>query len=204
MEMRQVLRDEKEQKLLEAARGLFLEHGYAGTSMDQVAHRASASKTTLYTRFPSKDALFQAVIKAEADAFGVTFAVDEFAGVNIDAALREIGRRFVDLVTSPQAIRLEQVLMAEGGQFPEAVQSFYEAGPLATITAVTAFIAAAMARGDLAPAEPRDAAELFLALLKGCSDEFAMVCRLPPKTADERAAYRDRAVALFLDGARRR
>ena len=57
--------DAKEEKILAAARDLFLELGYAATSMDLVAQRAKASKTTLYTRFPSKETLFAETISTE-------------------------------------------------------------------------------------------------------------------------------------------
>lgn len=44
------------------AASLFVEHGYAGTSVDQIARKAAASKQTLYRRYPSKEELFKAVI----------------------------------------------------------------------------------------------------------------------------------------------
>src|SRR5215469_1860277 len=53
---------EVEARILEAARHLFLEHGLAGTSMEEIATRARAGKPTIYARFPSKEALFTAVV----------------------------------------------------------------------------------------------------------------------------------------------
>ena len=44
--------------LLEAARSLFFKHGYAGTTMDQVAAKAGFSKRTTYLYFKNKDDLF--------------------------------------------------------------------------------------------------------------------------------------------------
>ena len=44
--------------ILDAARRLFLEHGYAVTSMDVVAQLAGVSKATVYARFESKEQLF--------------------------------------------------------------------------------------------------------------------------------------------------
>src|SRR5579859_5012988 len=42
----------------EAAAALFLEKGYQGTSMDDVAAAAQISKQTIYTHFASKEELF--------------------------------------------------------------------------------------------------------------------------------------------------
>lgn len=59
-------RDEKraanDARLLDAARAVFLDRGYAGASMDRIAHSAGLTKGALYARFPSKDALFLALL----------------------------------------------------------------------------------------------------------------------------------------------
>ena len=55
--------DLKRQSILEAAAGLFLEHGFSQTSMDLVANTAGVSKQTVYSHFNNKDALFSAVIE---------------------------------------------------------------------------------------------------------------------------------------------
>jgi TetR/AcrR family transcriptional repressor of mexJK operon len=54
--------------LIAAAREVFLESGYGGTTMDAVAARAQISKASLYREHPSKDALFAAVVRAWAEA----------------------------------------------------------------------------------------------------------------------------------------
>ena len=52
----------KRNSILKAASSVFEESGYDVASMDSVAERAGASKRTVYNYFPSKDALFVAVI----------------------------------------------------------------------------------------------------------------------------------------------
>lgn len=47
--------------LLEAARALFFEKGYASTTMEQVARRAGLSKRSVYLYFKNKDELFISV-----------------------------------------------------------------------------------------------------------------------------------------------
>ena len=43
--------------------GVFLEHGFQGASVDEIAEAASAGKPTIYARFPNKQALFTAVVE---------------------------------------------------------------------------------------------------------------------------------------------
>ncbi|MFL9827629.1 TetR/AcrR family transcriptional regulator [Rhodoplanes sp. SY1] len=54
-----------EAAILEAARALLAEKGYAGFSIDEVARRAGAGKPTIYRWWPSKADLFIAVYAAD-------------------------------------------------------------------------------------------------------------------------------------------
>lgn len=49
-------------KILTAARQTFAEFGYSGTTMDEIARRASVNKATLYYQIGDKDTLYGAVI----------------------------------------------------------------------------------------------------------------------------------------------
>jgi len=50
------------QAIIEAAYSLFLEHGYAATSMRQIAKRASLALGGIYNHFASKEAIFSELI----------------------------------------------------------------------------------------------------------------------------------------------
>ncbi|WP_345522085.1 TetR/AcrR family transcriptional regulator [Nocardioides conyzicola] len=52
-----------EQKILHAALEEYTEHGWAGFTMDGVARRASFGKSTLYLRWPDKDALLTDAVR---------------------------------------------------------------------------------------------------------------------------------------------
>lgn len=55
--------DATRQSLLSAARGLFGERGYVGTSMDEVVRVAGVTKGALYHHFRDKDDLFRSVVE---------------------------------------------------------------------------------------------------------------------------------------------
>lgn len=195
--------DVKEQHLLAAASKAFMELGYAATSMDEVARRARASKTTLYSRFPSKEALFAAAISAEC-ARQMPMDASELAGLPVEEALRRIGRRFVDLIFSHQALHVERIVTGEAGKFPEVAEVFYRSGPQRVTNAVADYLAGAAARGELALADPLFAAGQFLAGLKGkthCECTFGQRAAPSPEERDEMVA---KTVELFLNGARPR
>ena len=51
--------------LLEEATTLFAEHGYAGTSLEQVASASQVTRGAVYHHFAGKQALFEAVLDAQ-------------------------------------------------------------------------------------------------------------------------------------------
>src|SRR5256885_5671865 len=56
------LAGEVEERILHAAAKVFLERGFEGASVDEIAEVARAGKPTIYARFPGKEALFTAVM----------------------------------------------------------------------------------------------------------------------------------------------
>jgi TetR/AcrR family transcriptional repressor of mexJK operon len=196
--------DPKEESILSAAKDAFMELGYAATSMDLVAQRAHASKTTLYKRFPSKEALFSACIAAECEARGMNLPIPALLAMPIEAALSELAVRLLDLLWSPEAIRMEQIVGAEAGRFPEVASLYFEAGPIRVCGAMAEFFEAAQQAGRLAVAHPRFAAEQFVASLKSLRYSQMVFGHGAEPSKKERDAFVADAVALFLDGARKR
>lgn len=56
-------KDARPGELLEAALAVFAEKGFAAARMDDIAARAGVAKGTLYLYFPSKDAVFEALVR---------------------------------------------------------------------------------------------------------------------------------------------
>ena len=54
--------DQLKERLLKAATEVFLEKGFAATSVDEIASRAKASKLTFYNHFGNKEKLFEAIV----------------------------------------------------------------------------------------------------------------------------------------------
>jgi AcrR family transcriptional regulator len=97
--------------LLAAARALFVEHGFAGTSTPQVAADAGVSRGALYHQFEDKQALFHAVLVAEAQAVAqvVNAAAPQIADAR--AQLVEGAQAYLRAMRAPGRCRL---LLVEG------------------------------------------------------------------------------------------
>jgi len=74
--------EQKRARLLEAARSLFAERGYAATTTAQLAREAGVAEATVFHHFPSKRALREAV----AGEYGRGLAERMFTGVDVSAS----------------------------------------------------------------------------------------------------------------------
>jgi AcrR family transcriptional regulator len=112
-------------QLLEAARGLFADDGYAATSLDAIAARAKVTKGAVYHHFPEgKAALYEAVFRKEQEQLCEELAVryakhqDPLAGAN--AAFRafleascEPGVQRITLLDAPAVLGWERMRAIE-------------------------------------------------------------------------------------------
>ncbi|MGE5545465.1 MAG: TetR/AcrR family transcriptional regulator [Solirubrobacterales bacterium] len=157
----------KRTAVLDAAQHCFLEHGYAGTSMDMVAHMAGVSKATIYAHFKSKDELFGAIIRRRCER---QLSFESFQGLgesDARTALTAMARHLLDLLLSPEALGIYRVVVAESLRQPELAQAYFEAGPVRGKAAMVAVVEALIARGEIAAADPARAVDQFVGMLRG-------------------------------------
>ncbi|QEO16713.1 TetR/AcrR family transcriptional regulator [Acetobacter vaccinii] len=189
--------EELDQYLLEIAAGLFSQHGYAGTSIDQIARKASASKQTLYRRYPSKEALFIAVIMNLTRC--LRQAMEETTLHDPLEELRYISRLLLELTLSPQSLGTYRILIADGHRHPsllrQAITSIGEPFHRAFLKLLTA----AEARGQIAPGNADDTtAHLLTGMITGWPLEDSLFGLSPLKTKQEQDDFFDRAWSFFL------
>lgn len=114
-------------ELLEAALTLFVEKGLAATRTEDVARLAGVSKGTLYLYYPSKDALFKAVVHtylAQVIAVGTEMA-DRFDGPAAEL-LPLLAHTWWAQVGSSKAAALMILIMTEASAFPDLAQYYVD------------------------------------------------------------------------------
>src|SRR4051794_1559687 len=90
----------KARQIIGAAGRVFMEQGYGATSMDAVAREAGVSKATLYAHFSSKERLFAEMIASRCLEHSGMLARSTVDVADARAALRQFGRKFLDIVLS--------------------------------------------------------------------------------------------------------
>lgn len=183
----------------DAAARLFLEKGYQGTSMDEIAAAARLSKQTIYTHFPSKEQLFADLV------LGDTERVEKFsedlirafrAADGLDDGLRRVARMYAAVVIRPDVLRLRRLVLAEAGRFPELARSYYERVPERMYAVLASLFKDLSDAGRLRVADPRRAAEHFAWLILGVPLDRGMFLPLAEGAGVEDRA--DEAVRVFL------
>ena len=201
------LTDEKRNSIIAAASSVFQEFGYERASMNEVARRAGGSKATLYNYFPSKEALFETVVRTYSTHF-LTEAAQELADHEADALsleqkLTRFGERMLGvLARDMQALALYRVVVGEAGH-SDIGALFYEAGIRESMEGLAALMRQHIATGELVNADAMLRAKQFSALLKAEADDLLLQRETSPYSQRAIAAMVTSAVDLFLGGARR-
>jgi len=193
-------RDAKTILILDTARVLFMERGYAETSMDQVSHSAKISKTTLYTRFPSKEALFGAVVQRECEMIGIVFDPEELIRLPLEDGLTSVARGLMDVECSPARRRAEQILAAESTRFPEVVRIFLEAGPNRVLGGLVRYFQLAGERGMACVEDAEITANAFAAMCDGAFCGEWKMGIVPDPSPEDRERHARAMVRLFIRG----
>lgn len=156
----------KAAQILDAARAVFLDQGFGAASMDAIARTAGVSKATLYSHFAGKEALFAQVVAGEWASHWRDSPEPRLRDGDLATALTAFGHGFMELLLHPVALAIYRITMGEARRFPELGRLFFESGPATVRERLTAFLAEREARGEVAIADRRLAAEQFLGLMQ--------------------------------------
>jgi AcrR family transcriptional regulator len=113
------LAGEVEARILDAARRAFLERGLGGASVDEIASLARAGKPTIYCRFPSKEALFTAVVMRAIVASIERFESDAPTGASVEERLESVGATILKWVLVSENIGMIRLAIAEARRLPD-------------------------------------------------------------------------------------
>ncbi|MGJ7497996.1 TetR/AcrR family transcriptional regulator [Variovorax sp. RT4R15] len=200
-----VLTEARRMAIVEAAGKLFQEFGFEGASMNELAARLQGSKATLYRYFPSKEALFDAVVRASATSH-LSMAVeglqaDVDAKETIRSALVRFGERMLFVLTDDaRALDIYRMVVAEAGR-SRVGELFYEAGPRESVKALAVILKRAMERRELRRTNPHVMALHFLGLVTAEIDRRLYQQKPPALSTRQIRAMVERAVDMFLGGA---
>ena len=169
------LDEDRVAELLDTATDVFMEHGFEGASTNEIAKRANCSKTTLYCRFPTKQALFIAVLERRMEAMFKELESALPDDASLEETLLEFGSRVLRIALSDEKIRLQRVVSMEAERFPEVAARYLELGPDRGYERLSRYFCEQIKRGRLINEDPRLMAEHLISLLTGGPVTFKML-----------------------------
>jgi TetR/AcrR family transcriptional repressor of mexJK operon len=123
--------DRKRRQIVQAATKVFVADGYDGTTMDEIAARASVSKQTIYKHFSDKDHLFVEIVLA------TTQQVDHVVGLvantlndtrDLTHDLGTLGRTFLEVLMDEELLQIRRLVIANADRMPNLGRDWYEEG----------------------------------------------------------------------------
>jgi AcrR family transcriptional regulator len=183
--------------IINAARQVFFESGYAATSMSSIAARLGGSTGTLYNYFGNKEELFEALVHD----FSTCWA-DRMLGAAREGtpaeSLAAFAEHYLTDLSSEQGIKLLRGLVAESHRNPQLSRIFYALGPLRGREGLETYLEACKVKRLInAPNCARAAAE-FLALCEASTHLELLLNLTSPLTSMEIRAQAALAVGTFM------
>ncbi|WP_164155856.1 TetR/AcrR family transcriptional regulator [Sandarakinorhabdus rubra] len=190
--------DGRRQAYVEAAQRLFFQHGYGATSMNAVAAAVGGSKTTLWNLFPSKLALFEAVVEAVVAVYGTALTVDLDSAPDVESGLLRMGDSLMETIMSEPITELHRLVMGEAARVPELARAMFERGPGPGMARFAQWLQQQMAAGRLKAGNPALAAQQFSGLCRAGVVDRHLFGLAEPDAAALAATEVRAAVATFM------
>ncbi len=194
--------DRRPRQILDAAFQIFGSRGLHQATLEQVARQAGISKGTIYLYFPSKAALFSAMLKARVnDLLPAVEAPRDGAASTLRDRLHALGRHLYRFFCSPAYLAMYRTMVSEATDFPEAAALLYREGILPANRRLAEVIRRGVAAGECRPVDSLVAARAFVGMFQvfAVSQELLGGKRIYPLA--EAAVVRT-VTGIFFDGLR--
>jgi AcrR family transcriptional regulator len=191
----------KRRQILDGARKVFLDLGFDGASMGEIARAAGVSKGTLYVYFADKSRLFEAIVEEEKIEQGKT-AFNFDPERDIDTTLPEFGRAYVALLCRPGGGSAIRTVMAIAERMPDVGSRFYQQVIAHTVNRFAAYLQARGQAGDLVIDDYELAAWQFMQMCQATLFQAFIFQAKPAPSAEQIAVVVDSATRVFLSAYR--
>ncbi|WP_408591403.1 TetR/AcrR family transcriptional regulator [Novosphingobium sp.] len=179
------------------ARTMFLAEGYDTVAMEQVAVLADISKGTLYARYPSKEALFTAVIEASVKEWSDEAALgDDLLTDVIGQRLHHHARTIAMSLQRPDVLGIQRLVLSVRTRFPALARAMHDRGYAYIVGLIAGDIAAAAVRDGVPVRNPQAVAQMLVGAITG----FQIQEDADPANAPNLEAFACNLVEVLLAG----
>lgn len=184
--------------ILMAATHHFLRSGFEAASLSEISAEAGGSKSTVYSYFPSKAALFHVAIQEEIERVARTVFEPPVDNADVPSTLKGLALQMIGTASRSDTAVLARLCAFEAGHFPDLVRALHDRvlGPIKD--AARDFIALAHANGGLNAPDATLAVDQLVALCMPGVRDVLGVGSAPVRAFEVASGRADEAVATFM------
>ena len=185
-----------EDHLLAVALQEFQEQGYGAASVTRIVKTAGMSKTTLYSRYPSKEQLFLAILKRQIERYSpwASLGIDD-GPYNLEQGLKAYANRTLKISLQNDELAVNHLIYSEIHRFPELGLAAAERTEMG-IQRIAGFIRQCAEVEHISCKDPEAVAEIFIHMIRGWYINVMLSRR--SMTDSQRKKWVDRAVGTLL------
>jgi AcrR family transcriptional regulator len=188
----------RRQAFLQAAREVFLEHGYEAASVNDVVRMAGGSLATLYAQFGNKEGLFLAFMQDQHDRFAREMSPPQSVdNLPLEEALQIVGEHFLRRLLAPDCIAFYRVTVSEARKLPEHLRRYITSSGA---NLVYAELTKQLTRAGLSEAEASESMFYFIELLRSRHHYQAIAVNNYVVSDADLKEHVARAVRFLLNG----
>jgi AcrR family transcriptional regulator len=180
--------------IIEAAFQLFVEQGYHGTSVRDIAARAGITAGSIYNHFPDKEQIIKAVVLKYHPIVRVLPLLSKVEGATAEALIRDAASRLAhEIQATPGILQLVFIELVEmgGRQIPELA--------LSILPEVQRFMDRIYGTGDIErPSDPLTFFRAFVGMLMGFGVSRLFLETIQEPVDDEQSL--NEYIQVFLQG----
>jgi len=169
--------------------------------MEEIAARRRISKRTLYRLFPSKAAIFGAIV--DDHRHSMLALPGDYDDLPLEEAIGRIFLVDIDEETHRKRIEVLRLVIVEGRQFPELAALLHEHGGDKSLTMLTQWLEAQARRGRIEIEDAGSTAKMLMDVMFGAIAMQGVEGLQWPGGDDWRLHLR-RSIRIFVNGLRRR
>lgn len=154
--------------ILDSARALFFDEGFDATAMERIASAAGVSKGTLYSRYPSKEALFSALVEVSVKRWAdASSRLDDTLPDDIAERLRHHARTIAQALVTPDVRAFQRILLGNRERFPTLSVAMHDAGYRYIVGLIERDILDAAKRDDIPVRDAENVATILVSSITG-------------------------------------
>ena len=187
----------KRRQILEGARKVFLDLGFDGASMGEIARAAGVSKGTLYVYFADKSRLFEAIVEEEKLEQGRN-AFNFDPSRDVDTTLPEFGRAYISVLCRAGGGSAIRTVMAIAERMPDVGSRFYTQVIAYTVDQFAAYLEARGRLGELVIDDYQLAAWQFMQMCQATLFQAFIFQAKPSPSPEQISKVVDSATRVFF------